>query len=120
MINRADTAQPTALFVFIPFCKIKCTYCDFNAYANLARVMEPYAEAVAKEIRSWPPKHAQARRERLAAKSIFFGGGTPSVVPAEHIASILAACRESFDVDDAIEITVEANPGTVDERKLET
>lgn len=120
MVNRLTPAQPTALFVFVPFCKIKCTYCDFNAYANLARVMQPYAEAVVQEIRSWSIDDSHTDGSRLGAKSIYLGGGTPSLVPVEHIENILSACRHSFDVGSKIEITLEANPGTVDERKLES
>ena len=106
------SAQQVALFVFIPFCKIKCTYCDFNAYANLTRVMEPYADAVAREIEraATPiPPHA---------KTVYFGGGTPSIVPVAHIEKILNACEQSFALAPNAEITLEANPGTVDLDKL--
>ncbi len=103
-------AQEIALFVFVPFCKIKCTYCDFNAYANLARVMEPYADAVAREIRSM--------EARGTAKSVYFGGGTPSLVPAAHIEKILHACAGLLPLSPRAEITLEANPGTVDLDKL--
>lgn len=109
-----STAQEIALFVFIPFCKIKCTYCDFNAYANMARVMEPYADAVAREIQ----RAATRLGAKASAKSVYFGGGTPSLVPAAHIEEILRACRDSFSFDANTEITLEANPGTVDLDKL--
>ncbi|MBI4790221.1 MAG: radical SAM family heme chaperone HemW [Chloroflexi bacterium] len=101
-----------ALFVFIPFCKIKCTYCDFNAYANLARVMKPYADAVAREI------ERTATPTRPHARTLYFGGGTPSIVPVAHIEKILRACQQSFALDPDAEITLEANPGTVDLDKL--
>jgi oxygen-independent coproporphyrinogen-3 oxidase len=107
-----------ALFVFIPFCKIKCTYCDFNAYANLARMMEPYADAVAREIEAWESATGRGA-PRLRAKSIYFGGGTPSIVPVEHIGKILTALREGFHLEPDAEITLEANPGTVDLGKLQ-
>ncbi len=106
-----------ALFVFIPFCKIKCTYCDFNAYANLARMMEPYGDAVVREIRTWGSQDPGA--PRLQAKTIYFGGGTPSIVPVEHIQRILTALKERFDLDPDAEITLEANPGTLDLAKLQ-
>lgn len=101
-----------ALFVFIPFCKIKCTYCDFNAYANLSRVMEPYAEAVAREIRN------SQFATRNSARSVYFGGGTPSLVPVAHVEKILRACDSAFAIAPDAEITLEANPGTVDADKL--
>ena len=131
-------AQAVALFVFIPFCKIKCTYCDFNAYANLARVMEPYADAVAREIGLWRGdvqdnvtlseakglthsneilRFAQ-NDKRFRAKTIYFGGGTPSLVPVAHIEKILRACELAFALVPHPEITLEANPGTVDADKL--
>jgi len=103
-----------ALFVFMPFCKIKCTYCDFNAYANLARVMEPYADAVAREIRD---SRFEIRDSHIA-RSVYFGGGTPSLVPEAHIERILSACESLLPPIPDIEITLEANPGTVDADKL--
>jgi oxygen-independent coproporphyrinogen-3 oxidase len=109
-----STAHEIALFVFIPFCKIKCTYCDFNAYANMSRVMEPYADATAREIQLVAERSA----ERAPAKSVYFGGGTPSLVPMAHIEKILRACTESFSLNAKAEITLEANPGTVDSDKL--
>jgi len=76
-----------ALFVFIPFCKIKCTYCDFNAYAHLARWMEPYVDAVAREAQ----RSEGQRSDRV--RSIYLGGGTPSLLPIEFIEKILRACQ---------------------------
>lgn len=113
-------AQDVALFVFIPFCKIKCTYCDFNAYANLARVMTPYADAVAREIATVGAKHLQqfANASPLRARTIYFGGGTPSLVPVAHIEKILRASGDAFTILPDAEITLEANPGTVDADKL--
>ena len=133
------SAPDLALFVFIPFCKIKCTYCDFNAYANLARVMEPYADAVVQEIASVGAKHSHIDRldengfrqpntslydqnvaiaSPLRARTIYFGGGTPSLVPVTHIEKILRACAGAFPIAPDAEITLEANPGTVDADKL--
>jgi oxygen-independent coproporphyrinogen-3 oxidase len=108
--------QPVALFVFVPFCKIKCTYCDFNAYANMTRVMEPYADSVAREIENKGQREPD--RPRLQSQSIYFGGGTPSLVPTAHIEKIMQACRRAFAVAPDAEITLEANPGTVDAEKL--
>jgi oxygen-independent coproporphyrinogen-3 oxidase len=103
-----------ALFVFIPFCKIKCTYCDFNAYAHLARWMEPYADAVAREAQ----RSEGQRSDRI--RSIYLGGGTPSLLPIEFIEKILRACQSliSNSPISNLEVTLEANPGTLDEAKL--
>jgi oxygen-independent coproporphyrinogen-3 oxidase len=106
-----------ALFILIPFCKIKCTYCDFNAYANLTRVMEPYGNAVAREIELWGEVGIH-RHVPLHVKTIYFGGGTPSIVPTAHVAKILSACECTFTIASDAEITLEANPGTVETKKL--
>jgi oxygen-independent coproporphyrinogen-3 oxidase len=101
-----------ALFVFIPFCKIKCTYCDFNVYANLSRLMEPYAEAVAREITNYKLQITKK------AHSIYLGGGTPSLMPVASIEKILNALQDSFSLIPNPEITIEANPGNVDADQL--
>ncbi len=116
-----------ALFVFLPFCKIKCTYCDFNVYAHLARWMEPYAGAVAREIQNSKFENRNSYRVR----SIYLGGGTPSLMPVAAIEKILHACSE-FPISNLqspilrfcsgqvsnLEITLEANPGNADEDEL--
>jgi len=103
-----------ALFVFIPFCKIKCTYCDFNVYAHLSRLMEPYADAVAKEIANYK---LQIANDKLA-RSVYFGGGTPSLMPIAYIEKILRTLTDSFSLNPDAEITLEANPGNVDADQL--
>lgn len=105
--------QPIALFVFIPFCKIKCTYCDFNVYAHLTRLMEPYAEAVAREVSEF-----RVQNSELTAQSVYLGGGTPSLMPIPAIEKILRACRDTFTILPDAEITLEANPGHVDADQL--
>jgi oxygen-independent coproporphyrinogen-3 oxidase len=103
-----------ALFVFIPFCKIKCTYCDFNVYAHLARLMEPYADAVAREITNYQLPIPNSKQ----AHSVYFGGGTPSLIPIPSIEKILRAFQDSFSLIPNAEITIEANPGNVDADQL--
>jgi oxygen-independent coproporphyrinogen-3 oxidase len=103
-----------ALFVFIPFCKIKCTYCDFNVYAHLARWMEPYADVVAREIKN----SEFGIQNSYLARSVYLGGGTPSSMPGAAIEEILCACQSVFALAPNAEITLEANPGDVDEAKL--
>ena len=97
------------VYVHIPFCQRKCSYCDFNAYAGMRSLYEPYTRAVAREISTSRPPISNAR-----AETAYFGGGTPSLLPLPMLAEILAACRASFDVSPEAEITLEANPGTVD------
>ena len=101
---------PLALYLHIPFCAVRCAYCDFNTYAGLERLYEPYAAALIREIR-----RAGDERGRPAVRTIFIGGGTPTVLPPTLLADVLDACREAFDVAEDAEITSEANPGTVDQ-----
>lgn len=102
-----------AIFVYVPFCKIHCTYCDFNVYANLTRIMVPYADAVAGEI-----LRTRSHFSDRVAKSIYLGGGTPSLLPIECIERILRACSDSIPLLRDAEITLEANPGTMDAAKM--
>jgi oxygen-independent coproporphyrinogen III oxidase len=101
--------QP-ALYLHIPFCAARCAYCDFNTYAGLEALFEPYASALAWEIR-----RAGEAGGRPPARTLFIGGGTPTVLPAPLLAQTLDACFDAFDLDPAAEITCEANPGTTDQ-----
>jgi oxygen-independent coproporphyrinogen-3 oxidase len=109
------TSQEVALYVHIPYCLAKCPYCDFNSYAARAWPEQAYADALLAEL-------AQRGREVPFAgatlASVFFGGGTPSLFAPRTIARILAEVRRRFDVAPDAEITLEANPGTVDEPRL--
>ncbi len=96
-----------ALYLHIPFCVHRCAYCDFNTYAGKETFLPSYVNGLIREI------HAQAASRRLAAKSIFFGGGTPSLLSAPQLAAVMDALRAEFAWDDKIEISLEANPGTV-------
>jgi len=102
-----------AVYVHIPFCVKKCAYCDFASYSGTAEVARAeYVEMVIEEIKEF------TQAERRSCDSIFFGGGTPTLLSAEQLTAILRAICEEFDVAPDAEITVEANPGTVDEAKL--
>ncbi len=98
-----------SLYVHIPFCQRKCPYCDFNTYAGLNRLFEPFTAALVDEIRQ-----AGAARGRPAVRTLFLGGGTPTVLPVELLAQVIDACRSAFDLLPDAEISSEANPGTVD------
>ncbi len=98
-------------YVHIPFCVRKCAYCDFNSYSgytsgHIAR----YVAALTKEIRQ--------SAEAFPADTIFFGGGTPTAIPAEDEAALLRAVLETVPVAPDAEITTEANPGTMDVQHL--
>lgn len=96
-----------ALYLHIPFCRARCTYCDFNTYAGLDHLHKPYVDALVGEVR-W-----LARRFPRPAGTVFLGGGTPTVLPIDLLRQVLSACFEAFAVEDGAEITSEANPGTV-------
>jgi oxygen-independent coproporphyrinogen III oxidase len=104
---------PLALYVHIPFCTAKCTYCDFNSYAGQESLMAVYARAVAKEARLWSPLVSGRQVE-----TVFFGGGTPSLMPVEDMRTIFVALRSAFYIAPDAEVSLEANPGTVDEAHL--
>ena len=107
------TDDPVALYVHIPFCDHRCAYCDFNAYAGLDRLIPDYCAALQREVGQW--RAALAGRE---VSTIFFGGGTPSLTPLPLLGEIFAALGAAFALRDDAEITLEANPGTVDEAYL--
>lgn len=98
-----------SLYLHIPFCQRKCPYCDFNTYAGMQRLFEPLVAALEQEIAA-----AGASRGRPPVKTLFLGGGTPTVLPSPLLARLLGACRAAFEVLPDAEITSEANPGTVD------
>ncbi len=102
-------AAGMGLYVHVPFCKTKCPYCDFNTYQGIENLMEPFLPALMTEIECWGETLAHP-----AVKSVFFGGGTPSYLPAGYIEQILASVQASFRVNPAAEITIEANPGDLD------
>jgi oxygen-independent coproporphyrinogen III oxidase len=105
--------RPLALYVHIPFCTAKCTYCDFNSYAGQDSMMAPYAGAVAREAAMWSP-HVEGR----PLETVFFGGGTPSLMPLPEMTVITRAMGRCFDLAPGAEVSLEANPGTVDAAHL--
>ncbi len=105
---RATLDRPVALYLHVPFCHHRCSYCDFNIYAGMKSLYVPYVEAVAEEIAV-----TAARVGRVRVPSIYIGGGTPSMLPVELIDRLLMAVRTFFDVDAEAEVTLEANPSDV-------
>ena len=115
-VNEAPIAElldTVSLYLHIPFCHTRCYYCDFNTYAGLLPLREPYVRALLSEIELMGTMARLPDGEARRVRTIFFGGGTPSLLSVEQITRILAACRASFAVDREAEITLEANPGTL-------
>jgi oxygen-independent coproporphyrinogen III oxidase len=106
------TNNQIAIYIHIPFCHHRCSYCDFNIYAGMKSLYAPYVEAIAEEIAV-----TAARVGRVRVPSIYFGGGTPSLLPAELIGGLLTTVRTFFDVDDEAEVTLEVNPTADDKRQ---
>jgi oxygen-independent coproporphyrinogen-3 oxidase len=98
------------LYVHVPFCAAICNYCNFNRGLFNSELKDRYVDAVCREVR--------LRARGVAADTIFFGGGTPSILEPEEIGAIIGACRESFDLAPDAEVTLEANPEGVTEERL--
>jgi oxygen-independent coproporphyrinogen III oxidase len=101
------------LYLHIPFCKHKCGYCDFNAYAGMDRLKPDYIDALKREL--------SAARERFyfeQLETVYLGGGTPSLLSAELATQLLDFVQTNFDVAPGAEVTLEANPASTDETKL--
>jgi oxygen-independent coproporphyrinogen-3 oxidase len=105
--------KPFSLYIHIPFCKHRCAYCDFNTYAGLENLIEPYMQALCHEIRLSSRSAYQAFGAVLPLHTIFFGGGTPSLIPAKDLEMVIDELRAGFDISPAAEISLEANPGTL-------
>ena len=111
--ERPMTIEPAGLYVHIPFCLVRCGYCDFNAYEGLSHLSSRYVEALEAEAELVAP-----RWEGVDFVSVFLGGGTPTTLPPETIAALLGVFRDSFALGTEAEVTCEANPETVDEPYL--
>lgn len=101
------------LYIHIPFCQSKCNYCHFISFPYRRVLASRYEKAVIREI-----KCGFASEANKEVDSIYIGGGTPSLVPARHINDILTTCRGRFRIQDNCEISIEANPGTISEKKV--
>ncbi|MDP2363820.1 MAG: radical SAM family heme chaperone HemW, partial [Ignavibacteria bacterium] len=105
--------KDSALYIHIPFCDHKCIYCDFYSIITSDNV-EAFLISLKKEIKYFSHLYSKDR----TFSSIFFGGGTPSLMVPDYLKEILYHLKKYFNVDDNAEITMETNPGTVDKAKL--
>ena len=101
------------LYIHIPFCVRKCLYCDFLSFPADDAVKEKYVDALCEEIMCIGEERCKA-----SLSSVFIGGGTPSILPGRDIERIMKCITDSFKLDEDAEITIECNPGTVDDEKL--
>lgn len=100
----------SSVYIHVPFCKQRCAYCDFCSQTDLKKEKR-YFLAIQKHIKS-------VADETFRVDSIYFGGGTPSVVDAKHIVETIETIRQSFTVVPDVEITVECNPESVTKEKI--
>ena len=101
------------LYVHIPFCKHKCGYCDFNAYAGMDRLMPDYVDALEREL-----VFARERYPFQQLDTVYLGGGTPSLLTPALMSRLLHFIRTNFNVAPDAEVTLEANPASTDEERV--
>ena len=99
------------IYIHVPFCGKKCSYCDFYFVCYTKQQTELYVQAVLRNIRHYG-------NDELKADTVYFGGGTPSLLNPEQIEEILSAVRHNFDIADNAEVTMEANPAALTPEKL--
>ncbi len=107
-LSHAAFGPPASLYLHIPFCMAKCSYCDFASYPLPAEWYAPYVEALQREVGT-----VGAGWGRPQLDTLYVGGGTPTVLPTALLAGLLAAVGRAFDLAPTAEVTLEANPGTV-------
>ncbi len=107
------TTEPLGIYVHVPYCVRKCNYCDFCSRGiGTASVEDRYIDRLISEIESY------SEHGKLPVDTIYFGGGTPSLLSAHQLERVVSALNLTFNVEKNVEFTLEANPGTVDEAKL--
>lgn len=103
------------IYIHIPFCKSKCLYCDFFSVADGKKFEKKYVEALKNEI----IKRISVNKSGYHVNTIYIGGGTPSYIDEKNIYEILETIKNCCEIDENVEITIEANPGTVSQEKME-
>ena len=110
------------LYIHIPFCKSKCKYCDFVSFSNKEHLVDRYINCIKYEIKdiglSNLRDYTEGKDDLINLKTIYIGGGTPSAIDSKYIKEIIDVIMQNFQVDNNVEITLEINPGTIDESKL--
>lgn len=113
-LSRVALQPPASLYLHIPFCLAKCSYCDFCSFPGLGALHAPYVRALAAELRA-----VGARWQCPLLQTLYIGGGTPTALPAAHLQQLLEAVTQAFRMAADAEVTLEANPGTVTLEALE-
>jgi oxygen-independent coproporphyrinogen-3 oxidase len=119
---RTDAVTPFSVYVHIPFCTVRCGYCDFNTYTSTELrgvTRESFVDDVVAEIDFSASVLATSDVPIRSAHSVFFGGGTPSLLHTDQIARVIESLRGVHGIDADAEVTIEANPDTVTPQILE-
>ena len=101
-----------AIYVHIPFCEKKCPYCDFNSYSGYGALHDAYVDALCYEMAAVATRGHEIGAHYVA-RTLFFGGGTPTLLEPRHFAKLLASAHQQFGWHEGLETTTEANPGTI-------
>nr|WP_320133107.1 radical SAM family heme chaperone HemW [uncultured Holophaga sp.] len=112
-LRQAVRAEPLGLYLHVPFCRSRCSYCSFTSTTE-SGLLTPFAERLVLELGAWGEA-----LERPGLDTLYLGGGTPSLLPTEVLTRITGAIRRSFDLAPLTEATLEANPGTLSPAWLE-
>ena len=104
----------TSIYLHIPFCRRRCGYCDFNTFAGFSHAIPAYVKALCREIEVV----AGQQESRIPISTVFFGGGTPSLLTVQQFTDVFTQLHQSFEILQNAEITLEANPGTVSAESL--
>lgn len=113
----AKAKRDMGVYLHIPFCRKKCSYCDFASYEGLEAYYDDYVEALCKEIELWAQLHEASRY--IPVDTIYFGGGTPTMLSIEQLQRILKTLYTYYDCRAVRELSIEANPGEVDRAYLQ-
>ena len=108
--------HPLGLYIHIPYCIHKCGYCDFNSHPIKHDEMDKYIDALMAEMNHYAKKYSSNK----IIRTIFLGGGTPTTLAAYQLERILKECHKKFKIESSAEITIEANPATIDIEQLKS
>lgn len=105
--------EESGVYIHIPFCKRKCRYCDFVSYQGREDMIDGYVQCLKKEAALLAGLYGG-----IGFKTVYIGGGTPSYINPEYLVDVLDECRRRYNLEEAGEISIETNPGTLDKEKL--
>lgn len=115
-MNDKIANRKLGLYFHIPFCKERCSYCDFLTFPHVEKYHEPYIESLIKEMKLWQEKGIS---RNFIIDSLYIGGGTPTLLSLEQLGKLLVEINKIFNIEKGSEWTIEANPGTLSREKID-